>query len=87
MSLFIPWSLITKISINSNSIGAAELEVVLQLAYNVHTLELIDEGGILSPAILYNKDNLGTILNLKVSISRFKEKYECLINNDNFYLL
>ncbi|CAF2571445.1 unnamed protein product [Rotaria sp. Silwood2] len=66
LSLFVPWSLITKILINADIVGVAELEAVLQLADNVHTLEIVDEDGILSPAILYNKNDLGTIVNRKI---------------------
>ncbi|CAF1267735.1 unnamed protein product [Rotaria sordida] len=66
LSLFVPWLLITKISINADFVGVTELEAILQLADNVHTLEIVDEDGILSPAILYNKNDLGTMVNRKI---------------------
>ncbi|CAF2063646.1 unnamed protein product, partial [Rotaria magnacalcarata] len=54
-------SLITKITIDADDlVKAAELEPILRMAYNVNTLEICDETGILSQAILRNTDNLGT---------------------------
>ncbi|CAF4300258.1 unnamed protein product [Rotaria magnacalcarata] len=65
LSLFLPWLLVTKISTNADVVCVAELKAVLQLADNVHTLEIVDEDGILSAAILYNQNDLGTIVNRK----------------------
>ncbi|CAF1605589.1 unnamed protein product [Rotaria magnacalcarata] len=60
MSL-VPGPLKTKITIDADDlVKAAELEPILRMAYNVNTLEICDETGILSQAILRNTDNLGT---------------------------
>ena len=74
LSLFLPWSLVTKISTSANVVCEAELKAVLQLADNVHTLEIVDEDGILSAAILRDRNDLGTIVNRKVNTSLVKNK-------------
>ncbi|CAF3525416.1 unnamed protein product [Rotaria socialis] len=54
-------SLITKITIDGDGlVKAAELKSTLRMAYNVNTLEICGETGILLQAILHNTDNLGT---------------------------
>jgi hypothetical protein len=69
MSRLIPWSLLTKITINGGGImNATQLGSILRLADHVHTLELSDMTGILPHAILYNKKNLSSIINLRVKI-------------------
>jgi hypothetical protein len=81
MSLLVPWLLLTKISIeNFNTISAAQLASLLQLAYNIQTLEIFDEDGALTHALLHNEDNLGTIVNRQVSISVYLIK-DILISN------
>ncbi len=73
MSLLVPWALLKKISIeNFNIISAAQLASILQLAYNIQTLEIGDEPRALLRALLRNEDNLGTIVNRQVSISVLK---------------
>ena len=57
----VPWSLLTKISIDiGDVVTVSTLESILRMAYNVHTLEILDERGGLPRAILRNIDNLGT---------------------------
>jgi hypothetical protein len=48
---------------------------LLRIAYNVHTLKIIDDRGILFRTILHNKDNFGTRINQQVRNSILKEKY------------
>jgi hypothetical protein len=75
ISSLVPWSLLTKISIDGTyHIKAAEVEAILRMAYNVHTLQTCDDDGSLSHAILHNIDNLGTRANGQVSISILKDK-------------
>lgn len=69
ISSFVPWSLLTQIEINdSDVITQHTLKSLLEIAYNVHTLEIIDHRGILTRTILYNKDNYGTRINRQVEI-------------------
>jgi hypothetical protein len=68
--------LLTKISIaDGHIVNAAKLEALLQLAYNLHTLEIQDDSGILPRAILHNYNNLGTRINQQVRISILKKPY------------
>ncbi|CAF3183626.1 unnamed protein product, partial [Rotaria sp. Silwood2] len=56
-----PWPLLTKISNDEGAIvTTTELESILLMAYNVHTLDIWEDKGINSSAILHNIDNLGT---------------------------
>lgn len=72
LSIFVPWSLLTTITIHEgNIINAAQLKSIIQLADHVHTLALTDETGILTRDILQNKDNVATILNQTVIIIFF----------------
>ncbi|CAF4552929.1 unnamed protein product, partial [Rotaria magnacalcarata] len=50
-------------SISSDAITQHALQTLLWIAYNVHTLEIIDDRGILIRTILHNKDNFGTRIN------------------------
>ncbi|CAF3839180.1 unnamed protein product, partial [Rotaria sp. Silwood1] len=64
ISSLVPWSLLTHIEINhSDVITQHTLQSLLRIAYNVHTLEIIDERGILLRTILHNKDNFGIHIN------------------------
>ncbi|CAF4965341.1 unnamed protein product [Rotaria sp. Silwood1] len=63
----IPWSLLTKISIDEGDVvTTGELESILRMAYNVHTLVIRDDRGVFSHAILHNIDNLGTRVNQQI---------------------
>ncbi|CAF4144115.1 unnamed protein product [Rotaria sp. Silwood2] len=67
ISSLVPWSLLTKISIDEGDVvTTAELESILRMAYNVHTLDICEESGNFSHAILYNIDNLGTRVNQEI---------------------
>jgi hypothetical protein len=69
ISSLVPWSLLTKISINySNVLTSTTLESILRMAYNVHTLDLFDDRGILLWSIL-NNHNLISLMNQQVRIS------------------
>ena len=60
ISSCVPWSSIRKFSIHqATSVSAGELESILQLAYNVDTLEIHDNEGVLSRLILRNSDHFG----------------------------
>ncbi|CAF1641169.1 unnamed protein product [Rotaria magnacalcarata] len=83
LSLFLPWLLVTKISTNADVVCVAELKAVLQLADNVHTLEIVDEDGILSAAILYNQNDLGTIVNRKIRSFGLSNSTLTLFNAEN----
>ncbi|CAF3108752.1 unnamed protein product [Rotaria sp. Silwood2] len=62
--LCVSWSSLTKISIeNFQTISEVQLAPILQLACNLHTLEITDESDTLPHALLHNEDNLGTIVN------------------------
>jgi hypothetical protein len=75
ISRLVPWSLLTQIIVdNENTISATELEAILEIAYNVDTLEINDEDGILPRAILSNTGHLATRINRQVSISFLKRK-------------
>jgi len=66
VSTLVPWSLLTNISVNhSNVLTATTLESILRMAYNVHTLKLFDDRGILLRPIL-NNQNLTTLINQQV---------------------
>jgi hypothetical protein len=70
----IPWSLLTKITIDEgNVVTAGVLESILRMAYNVHTLEIHDDRESLPRAILRNTDNLGTHINEQVRIFLLKQ--------------
>ncbi|CAF1491312.1 unnamed protein product [Rotaria sp. Silwood1] len=63
----VPWSLLTKISIDEGDVvTTGELESILRMAYNVHTLVIRDDRGVFSHAILHNIDNLGTRVNQQI---------------------
>ncbi|CAF2071159.1 unnamed protein product [Rotaria magnacalcarata] len=53
-------------SISSDAITQHALQTLLWIAYNVHTLEIIDDRGILIRTILHNKDNFGTRINQQI---------------------
>ncbi|CAF3843521.1 unnamed protein product [Rotaria sp. Silwood1] len=75
ISSLVPWSLLTHIEINhSDVITQHTLQSLLRIAYHVHTLEIIDERGILLRTILHNKDNFGIHINQQVRNSILKEK-------------
>ncbi|CAF2443312.1 unnamed protein product [Rotaria sp. Silwood2] len=66
ISSLVPWSLLTNISINhSYVLTPATLESILRMAYNVHTLEIFDDCGILFRPIL-NNHNLTTLINQQI---------------------
>ena len=70
ISPLVPWSLLTKISIDEGDVvTTAELESILRMAYNVHTLVIRDDRGVFSHAILHNIDNIGTRVNQQVRVS------------------
>jgi hypothetical protein len=72
ISSLVPWSLLTHIEINrSDVITQHTLQSLLRIAYNVHTLKIIDDRGILLRTILHNKDNFGTRINQQVRNSIF----------------
>ncbi|CAF3430769.1 unnamed protein product [Rotaria sp. Silwood2] len=67
ISSLVPWPLLTKISIDEGDIvTTTELESILRMAYNVHTLDIWEDNGIFSHAILHNLDNLGTRVNQQI---------------------
>ncbi|CAF2993278.1 unnamed protein product [Rotaria sp. Silwood2] len=67
ISSLVPWSLLTKISIdNSDVVTIAELESILRMASNVHTLQVWENTGIFRHAIIHNINNLGTLINQQV---------------------
>jgi hypothetical protein len=79
VSSFVPWSLLRKISIDEGDIvTTAELESILRMACNVHTLEIREDEGIFPHAILHNIDNLGTRVNEQVRVSIRQENFLCL---------
>jgi hypothetical protein len=66
ISALVPWTQLTKIRVDiGNVISAFELEAILRMAYNVHTLQ-IDDSDILSGALFSDTDNLGTRVNEQV---------------------
>ena len=68
ISSLVPWSLLTNISINhSNVLTSVTLESILRMAYNVHTLDLIDDSGFLFRSIL-NNHSLTSLINQQVRI-------------------
>jgi hypothetical protein len=74
ISSLVPWSLLTHIEINdSDVITHHTLQSLLRIAYNVHTLEIIDDRGILLRTILHNKDNFGIRINHQVRNSILKK--------------
>ena len=76
ISSLVPWSLLTKISINEGDVvTTAELESILRMAYNVHTLDIGENIGIFSDAILHNIDNLGTRVHQQVRVSILQENF------------
>ncbi|CAF1361258.1 unnamed protein product [Rotaria sordida] len=67
ISSLVPWSSLTKISIdNSDVVLTAELESILRMAYNVHSLYIWENTGIFRHAIIHNINNLGTLINQQV---------------------
>ena len=73
ISSMVPWSFLTKISIDEGDIvTAAGLELILRMAYTVHTLRINYDSGVLSRAILHNTDNLGTRVNQQVKVCFWK---------------
>jgi hypothetical protein len=76
ISPHIPWSLLKKISIDDDAIiSAAELKAILQMAYNVDTLQISHNEGILNDAIFRDTDSIGARVNRQVSISILQEKF------------
>lgn len=76
ISPHVPWSLLKKISIDDGAIiSAAELEAILQMAYNVDTLQISHDRGIINDGIFRDTDGLGTRVNRQVSISILQEKF------------
>ena len=75
MSLRVPWSLLTKISISAGTVVSAEqLEGILRLANRVHTL-LLDGTGEFTRAILRRNQHLCAFLNRQVRISTFDKPH------------
>jgi hypothetical protein len=67
LSSLISWSSLRKISVDENNvISASRLELLLKMASNVDTLEIVDDSGILLRSILRNIDHLGTRVNEQV---------------------
>ncbi|CAF1004592.1 unnamed protein product [Adineta steineri] len=67
VSSFIPWSLISKIEINdSEVITQHTLKSLLEKAYNVDILDIVDHRGIIIRTMLYNKENYGTRINQQI---------------------
>ncbi len=67
ISSLVPWSLLIHIEItHSDVITQHTLQSLLRIAYNVYTLEIIDDRGILLRTILHNKENFGTRINQQV---------------------
>ncbi|CAF2813283.1 unnamed protein product [Rotaria sp. Silwood2] len=67
ISSLVPWSLLTHIEINhSDVITQHILQLLLRMAYNVHTLVIIDDRGSLFRTILHNKNNFGTRINQQI---------------------
>jgi hypothetical protein len=68
--------LLKKISIDDDAIiSAAELKAILQMAYNVDTLQISHNEGILNDAIFRDTDSIGARVNRQVSISILQEKF------------
>ncbi|CAF4005015.1 unnamed protein product [Rotaria sp. Silwood1] len=67
ISSLVPWSLLRKISIdNSDVVTTAELESILRIAYNVHSLHIWENTGNFRQAVLRNINNLGTLVNKQI---------------------
>lgn len=80
LSALVPWTLLTKIRVVDHRyvITAAELEAILRMAYNVHTLQI--DSNVLFDAIFSNIDNLGIRINEQVSsIIQKKNKMSLLL--------
>jgi hypothetical protein len=69
ISSLVPWSLLKKITIDELNI-ASQLEAILRMADNVHTLIINDDGGFLPRAILHNYHHLGTRISQQVRIKK-----------------
>ena len=71
VSSMVPWSLLTKISIDIGDVvvTVSTSESILRMAYNVHTLEICDDRGGLTRAILRNINHLGIRVCQQVTIS------------------
>ncbi|CAF1310206.1 unnamed protein product [Rotaria sordida] len=73
ISSLVPWLLLTNIKINhSDVITQHTLVSILGMGYNVHTLDIVDDRGILVRTILHNKDKFGTQINEQVRNSILK---------------
>ncbi|CAF4005166.1 unnamed protein product [Rotaria sordida] len=73
ISSLVPWLLLTNIKINhSDVITQHTLVSILGMGYNVHTLDIVDDRGILVRTILHNKDKFGTQINQQVRNSILK---------------
>ncbi|CAF1383416.1 unnamed protein product [Rotaria sordida] len=67
ISSLVPWLLLTNIKINhSDVITQHTLVSILGMGYNVHTLDIVDDRGILVRTILHNKDKFGTQINQQI---------------------
>ena len=76
ISTLVPWTQLRKIRVDAgNVIKASELEAILRMVYNVHTLQ-IDDSDILPEAIFCDNDNLGTRINERVS-SFIEKRWHC----------
>ncbi len=75
LSSLVPWSLLTKISIcYCDVITASELERLLPMAYNLHTLRLVRSRRISWSALFRIYDNLGSCASEQVRISILKDE-------------
>ncbi|CAF2581876.1 unnamed protein product [Rotaria sp. Silwood2] len=67
ISSLVPWSLLRKTSIDNSDVGTtAELESILRMAYNVHSLHIWENTGNFRQAVLRNINKLGTLVNKQV---------------------
>ncbi|CAM4814850.1 unnamed protein product [Rotaria magnacalcarata] len=88
ISSLVPWSLLRKTSIDEGDVvTAAELESILRMAYNVHTLEVLEDSGFFAHAILHNIDNLGTLVNQQVQTLILNDRTLTFKNTEEFCIL
>ncbi|CAF3435581.1 unnamed protein product [Rotaria sp. Silwood2] len=88
ISSLVPWSLLTHIEINhSDVITQYTLQSLLRIAYNVHTLRIINDRGILFRTILRNKDNFGTRINQQIKSLNIYDASLTLQNAQRFCTL
>ncbi|CAF1385267.1 unnamed protein product [Adineta ricciae] len=67
ISSLVPWTLFTHIEINdSDVITHHTLRSILEMAYNVHTLDIFDDRGVFFRTILHNKDSFGRRINQQI---------------------